>query len=507
RVIELDPRAFKAYMNRGIGKNRLLDYAGAIADYTKVIEIAAPMSAVYSERGISYSNLGKKTEAIADLNKAIQLDPKNKQATDALAKINNTAATPTGSGSIYKTPTITREDVDKANAIMTPELKRQLENAGKHDDSGKCVSGNCFNGYGKANLSDGGVYEGNFVNGKSEGQGTLAFKSGVVYTGQFANGFRNGKGKTIYAGGSTHDGYWVNDQKSGQGTQTFASGDVYTRQFANNNYNGKGTYKYSNGQVYEGDWVNDKREGKGTLKFANGGIYTGQFAANTLNGKGKFTFENKDTYDGDWVAGKRTGKGTYTKPDGSNYVGEWKDDNYNGYGKQYTKVDGKVLEGTWKDGVLVNPTASGNSTSNNVPPRRTPTAAEINEQARQITPEMRKKTEELQRSTKALGVAAEKLYKTDAEWEKIAADFKLKIEDAVEKKKDDDLVIKIYGDFDQAASGGRDRPQVQYIRRQILRVMYQKGGLKLSSFVFKEMDKLNYTKEDRYVVLNSAIFV
>jgi len=188
RVIELDPRAFKAYMNRGIGKNRLLDYAGAIADYTKVIEIAAPMSAVYSERGISYSNLGKKTEAIADLNKAIQLDPKNKQAIDALAKINRTAT-------------------------------------------------------------------------------------------------------------------------------------------------------------------------------------------------------------------------------------------------------------------------------------------------------------------------------TDAEWEKIAADFKLKIEDAVETKKDDDLAIKVYGDFDKAVSAGRDRPQVQYIRRQILRVMFQKGGIKLTSFVLKEMDKLNYTKEDRYVVFNSAIYV
>ncbi|MBK9438408.1 MAG: tetratricopeptide repeat protein [Chloracidobacterium sp.] len=243
RVIELDPRAFKAYMNRGIGKNRLKDYAGAIADYTKVIEIATPMSATYSERGISYYNLSKKNEAIADFNKALQLDPKNKQATDALAKINSTATT---------TPT---------------------------------------------------------------------------------------------------------------------------------------------------------------------------------------------------------------------------------------------------------------------PTRRIPTPAEINEQARQITPEMRKKTEELQRSTKALGDAADKRYpdsstpKTDAEWEKIAADFKLKIEDAVEKKKDDELAIKIYGEFDRATERGRFQQPVKYIRRQILRVMFQKGGLKLPSFVFKEMDKLKYTKEDRYVVLNSAIYV
>ncbi len=652
RVIEIDPRGFKAYMNRGIGKNRLMDFAGAIADYTKVIEIATPMSAVYSERGISYSNLGKKAEAIADLNKALQLDPKNKQASDALAKLNRTATTTAGSlqcvsgncingkgkviyqigdvyegdfvnsqrqgqgtytfkngevytgqftnnaftgkgklvypggeiyegdfldnerngqgtlryktgyiytgqwvkgdrtgygkltdpatngvwegtwkdntlvtpvtaptttaktsGSIYKTPTITRGGVDQANANMTPEMKRQLEDAGNHENSGNCVSGNCVNGYGKATFPNGDVYEGSFVNGKSEGQGTLTFKSGVVYTGQFANGFRNGIGKTVYAGGSVHEGYWVDDQKSGQGTLTFAKGDVYTGQFANGKYNGKGTYKYSNGQVYEGDWVNDKREGQGTLKFANGRIYTGQFAANTYNGKGKFTFENKDTYDGEWVAGKRTGKGTYTKPDGSNYVGEWKDDKYNGYGKQFTKVDGKVLEGTWKDGVLVDPSASNSSSSNNVPTRRTPTAAEINAQASQVTPEMRKKKEELQRSTKALGDAADKLYpddsitRTDAEWEKIAADYKVKIEDAVEKKKDDELAIKIYGEFDQAVSIGRERPQVKFIRRQILRVMFQKGGSLLTSFVLKEMKKLNYTEEDKYVVLNSAIYV
>ena len=39
KVIEIDPQSADAYHNRGTAKDDLEDYQGAIADYTKAIEI------------------------------------------------------------------------------------------------------------------------------------------------------------------------------------------------------------------------------------------------------------------------------------------------------------------------------------------------------------------------------------------------------------------------------------------------------------------------------------
>ena len=122
----------------------------------------------------------------------------------------------------------------------------------------KCLSGNCSNGYGKFIYDDGDIYEGDFVNGKREGQGTYTSKSGKVHIGRFANNQPNGKGKLKYPDGENYEGDFVNGKFEGQGTYNFKNGEVYVGQFANGTSNGKGKETYLNGDSSSSCWVSSR---------------------------------------------------------------------------------------------------------------------------------------------------------------------------------------------------------------------------------------------------------
>jgi tetratricopeptide (TPR) repeat protein len=75
--IELDPKYFKAYKDRGNAKQVLRQWANAIADFDKAILLNSKDVATYRNRGLAKCSLQKQNEAIADFDKAIQLDAKN----------------------------------------------------------------------------------------------------------------------------------------------------------------------------------------------------------------------------------------------------------------------------------------------------------------------------------------------------------------------------------------------------------------------------------------------
>jgi serine/threonine-protein kinase len=83
KVIEINPRDVDAYMNIGLAKISLQDYAGAIAAYSKAIEINPQDSNSYVNRGFSKTRLSDYIGAIDDFNKAIEFNPK-----DAIAYFN-----------------------------------------------------------------------------------------------------------------------------------------------------------------------------------------------------------------------------------------------------------------------------------------------------------------------------------------------------------------------------------------------------------------------------------
>lgn len=63
------------YINRGLVKEKSKDYAGAVAEYTKAIEMDSLSVDAYLSRGGCQIQLGNNKEALSDLNKAVRLYP------------------------------------------------------------------------------------------------------------------------------------------------------------------------------------------------------------------------------------------------------------------------------------------------------------------------------------------------------------------------------------------------------------------------------------------------
>jgi tetratricopeptide (TPR) repeat protein len=73
KAIELKADFAFSYDQRGSVKNRLGDRRGAIEDYSKAIELKPDFSIAYSSRGIVRGNLGDKKGAVEDYNVAVKL--------------------------------------------------------------------------------------------------------------------------------------------------------------------------------------------------------------------------------------------------------------------------------------------------------------------------------------------------------------------------------------------------------------------------------------------------
>ena len=73
KAIEINPNDAAAYRNRGISKARNGDYYGAIADYTKAIEINPNYAYAYYARGVVKYYLGDNNGACQDARKAQDL--------------------------------------------------------------------------------------------------------------------------------------------------------------------------------------------------------------------------------------------------------------------------------------------------------------------------------------------------------------------------------------------------------------------------------------------------
>ena len=66
----------------------------------------------------------------------------------------------------------------------------------------------------------------------------------------------------------SYEGEWVDGKINGQGTLWYADGDQYQGEWRDGKMHGRGTYTYADGDQYEGDWRDDRRHGKGTVVYA-----------------------------------------------------------------------------------------------------------------------------------------------------------------------------------------------------------------------------------------------
>ena len=124
---------------------------------------------------------------------------------------------------------------------------------------------------GKGNIkSDKFTFQGDFVNGKPNGNGWIVFTEGKEYNGDFVNGFYHGKGVYISKDNFTYEGDFALNHFEGNGKCVWVNGDKYEGQFKNDRFEGRGVYHYADGKVFQGDFKKGVKHGDGSLTSADG---------------------------------------------------------------------------------------------------------------------------------------------------------------------------------------------------------------------------------------------
>ena len=205
-------------------------------------------------------------------------------------------------------------------------------------------------GKGKINLKDGRLYDGTFVDGKLEGEGTYINNKGDIYIGGFIGGKLNGKGKIIQKRENINKSNGGNEQENINNKDNNDDNNlVYEGEIKDFKREGHGVEKCPE-YVYEGNFHDDMKNGQGSIKYLKlGRKYEGDFKNNEITGCGYLIYENKQTYNGNLVDGKKEGKGIYIWPDGSEYEGEYKNDIREGEGS-LKWANGLIFKGKFHNG-------------------------------------------------------------------------------------------------------------------------------------------------------------
>lgn len=131
------------------------------------------------------------------------------------------------------------------------------------------------NGIAAATFPNGDKYEGNYQDGKRNGEGKYTWSApegavGGKYTGGYKDGMRNGRGLQNYPDKAYYTGEWEANKRHGRGTYVYPNGDRYCGAWENDKKKGSGTYLYASSQtqlsgVYDGDSCAD-----GTWEYYDG---------------------------------------------------------------------------------------------------------------------------------------------------------------------------------------------------------------------------------------------
>ena len=236
---------------------------------------------------------------------------------------------------------------------------KDKENGGENEiefEGEKCIFNGVLDdkinicGKGKINLKDGRTYEGTFVDGKLEGEGTYINNKGDIYIGGFIGGKLNGKGKIIQKRENINKSNGGNEQENINNKDNNDDNNlVYEGEIKDFKREGHGVEKCPE-YVYEGNFHDDMKNGQGSIKYLKlRRKYEGEFKNNEITGYGYLIYENKQTYKGNLVDGKKEGKGKYIWPDGSEYEGEYKNDIREGEGS-LKWANGLIFKGKFHNG-------------------------------------------------------------------------------------------------------------------------------------------------------------
>jgi uncharacterized protein (TIGR02145 family) len=199
-------------------------------------------------------------------------------------------------------------------------------------------------------------YQGNFLNGKLNGLGTLTwgdiysnFGKGASYSGTFVNNVIDGNGSFMYRNGFTYNGDFKNNMRNGKGKLEFSKVNNKICFFNDNVILAK---------YYDGFWENDIIKGTGKLVYnndlkTNDKEIIGNWINNQFSGKSEIEFSNGNKYDCEFIQNLPQGNGTFFSGENTKLTGTFKDGRFSGNGKWVYKT-GAVFEGDWKDDKYVN---------------------------------------------------------------------------------------------------------------------------------------------------------
>ena len=91
-------------------------------------------------------------------------------------------------------------------------------------------------GYGKKVWTEGGYYEGNFLNGYNNGYGEYHWENGDVYKGNYISEVRSGSGEYYWKNGDVYKGNWSSNMMNGEGTLIKNDGSIQKGTFERGNY-------------------------------------------------------------------------------------------------------------------------------------------------------------------------------------------------------------------------------------------------------------------------------
>ena len=84
----------------------------------------------------------------------------------------------------------------------------------------------------------------------------MEFANMSVYEGEWANGKREGEGRQVFADGDWYEGKWYGDVPDGKGRLTWKSGELsyFEGMFDQGKPDGRGTLTWTSGKTVSGSW-------------------------------------------------------------------------------------------------------------------------------------------------------------------------------------------------------------------------------------------------------------
>lgn len=146
-------------------------------------------------------------------------------------------------------------------------------------------------------------YSGQWKKGNICGHGVFRFNNGNVMEGEWT-AMGTGTGYLLFADGTRYDGPFVNGLCQGQGTKVWSNGDRYDGNFVQGHMTGQGKITLANGETYTGNWYNDRRQGQGDAIYADGAHYEGNWFNDRFHGQGTYTSAEGEVFSGNWINGQ-----------------------------------------------------------------------------------------------------------------------------------------------------------------------------------------------------------